>query len=35
MFLRGKEIEHVLDEEKEWLGILDGVKVLLRLFCDI
>ena len=35
MFLRGKEIEHVLDEEEELLGVLDGVKVLFRLFCDI
>jgi hypothetical protein len=34
MFLRGKEIEHVLDEEEEWLGLFDGVKVLLRLVCD-
>jgi hypothetical protein len=34
MFLSGKEIEHVLYEEKELLGILDGVKVLLPLFCD-
>jgi hypothetical protein len=35
MFLRSEKIEYVLDEEEELLGVLDGVKVLFRLFCDI
>ena len=34
MLCRSKKIEHVLHGEEELLGVFDGVKVLLRLFCD-